>query len=220
MATTNAYDTLGIPRDATASRIRRAFRQFFHEIRPEHADDDAVRFGAARAAFDALSDRRERAEHDHSLMRAEADESIRRDTPPPITDAVDLMSGFDTYRPSHGEIRAQFARNFTGRGMPKSRTMRELTVELTISPDQAARGGTIPIDVPAATCCSCCQGTGATGYFHCDACDGHGLIWDVARVDVILAAPVRDNTNVPVSLRHLGVQNLYLRVNVRVAPTV
>src|SRR5687768_9310445 len=110
MATTNAYETLGVPRDATASRIRRAFRQFFHEIRPEHTDDEAMRFGAARAAFDALSDRRERAEHDRTLMRAEADESVGRNSPPPITDAVDLMSGFDTYRPSEGEIRAQFAR--------------------------------------------------------------------------------------------------------------
>jgi molecular chaperone DnaJ len=214
---TNAYETLGVPRDATTSRIRRAFRQLFHQVRPEQDDAAAKRFGDARAAFDALSDGRERAQHDRTVMRADAEQSARGEIPPPVTEPVDLMGGFDTYRPNRGEIRETFARNFTGRGMPKSRTMRDLTVEVAISPDQAARGGTLPIDVPVATCCTRCQGTGATGYFHCDACDGHGLTWDVARVDVILPSPIRDNTNIPVSLRHLGVENLYLRVNVRVA---
>jgi molecular chaperone DnaJ len=218
--TTNAYETLGVPRDADASRIRRAFRELFHHLRPERSHADATRLGTAQAAFDALCDGRERAEHDRALLRAEAEQSPAEMSPPPVAEPIDLMNGFDTHHPSRGEIQTHFARNFSREGLPKSRTMRELTVELTISPEQAMHGGTLPIDVPVAKCCAVCEGTGTTGHFHCDACDGHGLLWDVARVDVILPAPVRDNTNVPVSLRHLGVENLYLRVNVRVAPTL
>jgi hypothetical protein len=51
----------------------------------------------------------------------------------------------------------------------------------------------------------------------CPDCGGHGLLWDLARVDVLLAPPVRDGTMVPVSLRHLGMHNLLLRVHIRVA---
>ena len=61
------------------------------------------------------------------------------------------------------------------------------------------------------------EGTGSAGHYACDLCDGHGLQWRTARVDVLLPRPLSDGTIIDVPLRHLGVQNFVLRVHARVS---
>ena len=210
---TDFYLLLGVPRDASISRIRRAFQRFCREHDPDRDPGEAPAFDTVCDAYETLTNRERRFHHDLALQWAGA---IEPDLP--VTDEpVDLMDSFESHRPSREEIEDHFARNFTRRGVPKSHPVRELTMELTITSDAAERGGRLAIDVPIARPCDRCDGTGSTGYATCDDCDGRGLFWDSSRVDVILSRPVHDGTVVPVSLSHLGVDNLYLRVCVRVA---
>jgi molecular chaperone DnaJ len=210
---TDCYVILGVPRDASVSHIRRAFRRFCHQYDPDRGSEEAVHFNVACDAYETLTNRERRFHHDLELQWAGENEP----EPESVTAGpVDLMRSFESHRPPREEIQEQFARNATGRGIPKSHPVRELTVELAITPAAAVRGGMLPIDVPVARLCTRCDGTGSTGFMPCDDCDGHGLFWDVARVDVLLSPGVQDGTVVPVSLKHLGVQNLYLRVLVRV----
>ena len=67
--------------------------------------------------------------------------------------------------------------------------------------------------------CPRCDGSGSTGFYRCDQCDGHGLEWRTARVDVLFPRPVHDGTVITASLNHLGVQNFYLCVRARVMST-
>jgi DnaJ-class molecular chaperone len=204
---------LGVPRDASISHIRRAFQRFCREHDPDRDPSGASGFDSVCGAYETLVDRERRFHHDVALQQAGANVP----EPPSVSgEPVDLMRSFESHKPTRERIRDEFARNFTGQGVPKSHPVRELTVELTITPDAAAQGGRLPIDVPVARVCTRCGGTGSTGFMPCDDCDGHGLFWDVARVDVLLAPPVRDGTVVPVSLKHLGIDSLYLRVLVRV----
>jgi molecular chaperone DnaJ len=212
---TDCYLVLGVPRDASISRIRRAFYRLCHQFDPDRADADSGAFENAFDAFETLTNPDRRLQHDMALHGTDA----RKPEPKSVTpEPVDLMRSFETHRPGRDELQDQFAKNFTGRRVPKSRPVRELTVELTISPDAAARGGRLPIDVPVAQRCGPCEGTGSTGVMPCPECAGHGLLWDVARVDVLLSPPVQNGMVIPVSLRHLGVQNTYLSVHVHVVP--
>ncbi len=211
---TDCYLVLGVPRDASITRIRRAFRRFCHET---HADAlDPERFNAVRDAYETLRDRTRRFLHDLELHHAA--EAAAAAPPPSMTvGPVDLMDSFETHLPSRERILQHIAGNFTDRHAPKAHPARELLVELAIDSVAAARGGRVPVDVPVAERCARCGGNGSTGFMTCPDCGGHGLLWDLARVDVLLAPPVRDGTMVPVSLRHLGMHNLLLRVHIRVA---
>jgi len=132
-------------------------------------------------------------------------------------DAIDLFGSHETFRPSLDAMLNRWEQNFTHRHEPKSNPVRELHVELLLSPEQAVQGGSVPIEVPVARVCPRCEGSGVTGFYDCDLCDGHGTEWRAARVNVRLVPPVRDDGVVDVPLRHLGVRNFVLRCHVRVA---
>jgi molecular chaperone DnaJ len=211
----DCYLVLGIPRDASLPQIRRAVRELCRRVDPGAANSgNAGRFDAVTEAGSTLTSTARRADHDRTL----ATEGARPAGPAPLCPApIDLFGAFDTYRPSPDAIRSHWLQNFTGRGIPKSQPVRELVVELLLAPAEAERGGSVPIHVPVAHVCPGCAGTGSAGFYACDACDGHGVSWQTARVDVLVPAGVADGTTIPISLRHLGVRNLFLNVQVRVA---
>jgi hypothetical protein len=128
-----------------------------------------------------------------------------------------LFDSFQTVRPARDELLDFYRQNFSARGIPKSQPVRELTVDVMLSPARRPEAGRLPFEVPVARTCEICQGSGRTGFFHCDGCDGNGLVWETARLDVLLPAVVRDGTVIPVSLGRLGVGNLYLRLRIRLA---
>jgi molecular chaperone DnaJ len=215
----DCYATLGVARDANPSQIRRAFRTRFRQLHPDRAGPPgAARFDALRDAYDTLRDVARRADHDRQLLAREARAASEPDPGLPLMPAVDLFHSFEDYKPSRHEVLRVFMDNYTGR-LPKSRPVHALNVDLVLSPDQAGAGGVVPFQVPVARPCDRCAGTGRTGFFHCDICEGHGVSWSVARLDIILPAGVPDGTNLPVSMNHLGVRSLFLNVQVRVADT-
>jgi DnaJ-class molecular chaperone len=206
------YQLLDIPHDANLSQIRRAFRSL---ARGMHSDRDAgadARVTRLKEAHDTLA---------HTASRADYDRGLGAQSQPPsparlFDEALSLMDSFQTYRPSAEALEDLLAQNFTGR-MPKSRRVQAVHVEIALSPEQSAVGGVVPFDFPVAHVCARCAGTGTTGFFHCDACAGHGIDWELRRLDVLLPRHVADGASVNVPLRHLGVTNVYLTVHVRVA---
>ena len=135
----------------------------------------------------------------------------------PLRSPMALMSAFESYHPSLDTIWRQLEQNFSPAHAPKSQPMRELNLELLLAPDEAVRGGHFSIDVPVGHVCERCNGSGSTGFFQCDLCNGRGMTWQTARVIVFISPMTGDGTVIPISLRHLGVKNLFLNVHVRVA---
>jgi len=128
----------------------------------------------------------------------------------------DLFESFEAFRPSREIIWDHWTRNFTHR-VPKSQPKRDLNVEVALSRQEAMHGGRLGLQIPVGKLCSRCDGSGSTGYFTCDLCQGHGMFWETAQVDVLLSPPVPDGMVIPVSLKHLGIENLNLRLHVSVA---
>lgn len=72
------YQTLGVPQDATADDIRRAFRALAKKHHPDTGPaGSSAAFAAIAEAYETLSDPTARRAYDESLASAAADESAR-----------------------------------------------------------------------------------------------------------------------------------------------
>jgi hypothetical protein len=77
---------------------------------------------------------------------------------------------------SFDEIFNWLWRNFSDLSQPRSSRVQNLTLEVTLTQDQARRGGNAKIMVPAQALCPTCRGHGGVGFYECLRCAGEGII--------------------------------------------
>jgi molecular chaperone DnaJ len=212
----NYYLILGLSRDAGLTQIRRAFRRLSLRFHPDvTGEEHADQYDRVREAFETLSHTARRADYDRQLVTAEQTRTLADEITPLFPHAIDVMRDFGTVRPGTDEVLAHVLSNFTGRA-PKSHPTRELNIEITLTPDQAKQGGRVAVAVPVARVCSCCGGTGRSGFFACDACAGHGTTWQKATVDIPIPQNAQPDTTLETSLSHLGIHNMWLKTHLRI----
>ena len=159
------YEILGVPRDASLSAIKRAFRRLARRYRPEHSSEGVVPgLAELQAAYDTLSDEERRRRYDDELG---AERPLRPD--PPLV----------RYPPA-GDLRRPFA--------PMS-----LAAEVILSTRDAARGTMVALEVPLSTTCDACDGTGGE-LFDCRRCLGDGKVARRLPVPLHVPAGTRDGT--------------------------
>lgn len=161
------YDVLGVPRDADADAIKRAFRRLAKQYHPDtnKSADAEARFKEINEAYEVLSDDQKRATYDR----------FGHAGPSPFGGGAAGFGGFE-------EIFEEF---FTGFGQ-RSRSSRnapqrgaDLRVDLVISFEEAAFGAEKPIDVPRWEPCQTCRGSGSavgTTPVRCSMCQGSGQV--------------------------------------------
>ena len=88
-----------------------------------------------------------------------------------------------------------------------------LEVELTLTPQEAAKGGRIAIEVPIPTACSSCGGHGELAWRVCPRCGGRGIVQAVCPAVVVIPRHVRDRLVIPAPIINGSVQ---LRVHLRI----
>lgn len=220
------YLLLDVPRDADPEQVRHAYRVLAMQCHPDVAGAEReADFLRLKEAYETLSDSDRRTVYDRALRRRAEEKrpAISSGWRPPRWPSYPapphLFGSFATHRPPVEELAAVLLRNFTGRGTPKSQPVRDVGLELILTPEEAARGGAFALEIPAPEVCAVCEGTGGTGYFACDACGGEGSGWASHRIDVLIPRHAGDGTIIPVSLHPLGVRNLRLNVRVRIAET-
>ena len=60
----NPYDTLGVPKNASADEIKKAYRKLAREHHPDASGGDETRFKEIQGAYDVLSDPAKRQAYD------------------------------------------------------------------------------------------------------------------------------------------------------------
>jgi hypothetical protein len=120
------------------------------------------------------------------------------------------------YAPSLEEILDTYLRNYTGRGVPKSHHVDTVNLDVVLSRDELAGRSHLPIRVPVFQVCDRCGGSGHAGFFGCDKCNGAGILEEIRTLDVIIPPIGPEGATIPLSLKHLGVENLQL--NLRIMP--
>jgi molecular chaperone DnaJ len=168
------YETLGVPRNATADEIKKAYRKLVRETHPDkHPDDPAAeeRFKQIAQANEVLSDPDKRTQYDllgEAGMRGAAPGG-GFDPGMFSTDGIDLsdLLGGIFGRGGRGGARG-----------PQPQRGHDLEAGVTISFRDSLNGARVSIGVEALAPCTVCHGSGAapgTGPSVCPDCDGRGV---------------------------------------------
>ncbi len=163
------YETLGVPRDASDTDIKKAFRQLAMKYHPDRNPDDKEaeeNFKVINEAYSCLSDAEKRANYD----RFGTAEGIGAGYSP---------FGTGGFGDIFDDIFGDFFGTFSGRRKPRPTKGNDLRYDLEIALMEAAFGTEKVIEIPRWEFCSDCNGSGsAPGKTPsvCPNCKGAGQI--------------------------------------------
>lgn len=181
------YTILGVAPDASVSAIKKAFRRLAKRYHPDVAQAASPEdFQELQQAYETLANSERRRRYDQSLRQSRREDDWAASWAAP-------RGGAELRRPVQ----------------PSS-----LSGEILLRPDEAAAGGTLPLDVPVAATCPSCEGTGGF-VFDCMICGGEGKIQRRLPVPVRIPPGVRDGTVFQVSVDDPSVLSIILTVHIR-----
>jgi molecular chaperone DnaJ len=166
------YEVLGVPKNATADEIKRAYRKLTRKYHPDANPGDAdaeSRFKEINEANDILSDPQKRARYDQF--------GFVGDAPPPGADGFggDFFGGFgDIFENLFGGVSGSRGANPNA---PRQGSDLEMTMRITL--ETAYRGATREVEVPREENCPHCEGSGAepgSKITSCTVCGGRGQV--------------------------------------------
>lgn len=215
MAKKDYYLILGISPTESLSGIRKAFRKLAKDCHPDRVGDKGTRrFQDITEAYEVLSDPERRKAYNRTRGLKAIVEVERSAQEPLFAEPRSLVRDFGTIQPSIEELYDRLARNFTGIGVPKGEHPEGLNVEIILSPEEAAKGGTVSFDVPVFHPCPYCGGSGEDWLFPCMHCEQRGIVEDEKRVTLSIPPLVRNGSIYEIPLQGLGIHNFYLRVHI------
>lgn len=217
------FAILGITPNASADDIRSAYRRLAKEFHPDHYAGGDDRFQEVQEAYSVLGDRRKRSEYKQNIKKPPRRSSETRTThtePEPLIPnerPVDIgeispVRSFQSFTPSTNEIFDWLWDNFSNLSQPKSGRIQDLTLEITLTPEQARRGGNARIIVPAQVNCPSCRGYGGVGPYECLRCAGEGSLSGEIPVSVSFPPGLIKDHAVMVPLDRFGVRNVHVTV--------
>jgi molecular chaperone DnaJ len=162
------YDTLGVPRNASADDLKSAFRKLARQYHPDvnKASDAEERFKEINEAYAVLSDPERRAAYDRF---GRAGLNGMGGVPDWTTiDFSDILEGFFGF----GMGGSRQRRNAPRRGQ-------DLSMQMQLSFEESVHGVENEIEFTRDEECSGCKGTGAepgTGRERCETCTGRGEV--------------------------------------------
>ncbi|WP_277032846.1 molecular chaperone DnaJ [Propionimicrobium lymphophilum] len=166
------YETLGVPRDASAEQIKKAFRRKARQYHPDVNDspDAEDKFKAVNEAYAVLSDENKRAIYDRGGD--------------PMSSGFDGgMGGFGGFSSQGFDIGdlfgAMFGGDFGGSRGPRSRVQRgkDLLARLELELSEAVFGITSELKINTFVACQNCHGAGSadgSDPVTCTQCNGRG----------------------------------------------
>lgn len=164
------YEVLGVPRDASDSELKKAFRSLARELHPDVNDHDPAaeeKFKEAAEAYEVLSDPERRRTYDAYGM-----EGLR-------------SGGFSSTTSGFGSFEDLFSAFFGGSGFGRSGPSPggDIAAAVRIELEDVLEGCERELEFEAVESCPDCRGNGAepgTPISACSACEGTGEVRSVA----------------------------------------
>jgi molecular chaperone DnaJ len=183
------YRELGVPSDATADEIKKAYRKLAKENHPDanHGNTDAeLKFKSVSEAYGVLSDPGKRKEYDEAKRLFGTGGAGGFGFPGTGTGGFDVgdMFGGGHQQGGFGGLGDILGGLFNRRGSAggaSNRPQRGADVETDVRIDfaEAVKGATLPLRLSSPATCSTCGGNGAkpgTSPHVCPTCGGSGLV--------------------------------------------
>jgi molecular chaperone DnaJ len=169
------YDTLGVPKNASADEIKKAYRKLARQHHPDaNPGDDAAeaKFKEVQTAYDVLSDAEKRKRYDaygsaNGRMGGAGGGPQFADF-----DLSDLFGGLFGGGGGGGFGRAR---------APQPERGADLQTEVHVSFEDSLEGVQVPVRANLETACHTCGGSGAepgTAPIVCPECGGRGIVSD------------------------------------------
>ncbi|HVF06488.1 MAG TPA: molecular chaperone DnaJ [Frankiaceae bacterium] len=181
------YAALGVPKDATAADIKKAYRQLARDLHPDKNKGDRQaeeRFKEVSEAYAVLSDPAKRAEYDEQRTLFGGGFRGRNGT--------GFAGNFgDIFGGGLGDI---FGGMFGGGRARGPRRGADVETEVTLDFAEAVRGVTVPLRLSSPHACRTCNGSGAapgTVPRACATCNGIGSV-SVNQGPFSISQPCRD----------------------------
>ena len=178
------YKTLGVPKDAKAEEIKKAYRKLARTYHPDANKGDAAaeeRFKEISEAYDVLADPKRRAEYDEARSLFGAGGGRFRTTGGPgggagvPFDLGDIFGG-TAGAGGLGDVLGGLFGNRAGRTAAPRRGA-DVESQVTLAFSDAVDGVTLPLRMASEQPCPSCKGTGGRGGslpHQCPACLGTG----------------------------------------------
>jgi molecular chaperone DnaJ len=167
----DAYEVLGVGRDADEGQIKKAFRGLARELHPDvnnHDPQAEEKFKEAAEAYEILSDPERRQVYDRY-----GHDGLKRGGQSP---------NFDSFGSISDLFEAFFGGAGFGRGGARGGGDAEVAVEIDL--ENAAAGAPVEVSFEVVDRCERCKGNGAepgTPIKTCDRCGGQGVLQAVTR---------------------------------------
>ncbi|MBI4021874.1 MAG: molecular chaperone DnaJ [Candidatus Andersenbacteria bacterium] len=164
------YTTLGVDRTATPEEIKQAYRKLAHRYHPDKAGGNEDKFKQINAAYEVLSDGEKRAQYDQFGHTAGGQDfgpfgagvNINFEDFADFTNVGDLFSSF-----------------FGGKRPPRAMRGQDISVDVTISFLDSAKGTAVQLSHRLYQTCARCHGNAAepgTPIKTCSQCRGTGTV--------------------------------------------
>jgi len=210
MGAVNPYQALGVEPHASPRDIRRAYHALALRFHPDAASDESgERFAEIHEAYRLLSNPDARADHDRA-HQGYAQRRHQREFGLPLSLALFDVAG-DV---CHGALETSdllghgFVHEGIGHHEPE-----QLHYDLSLSADEAARGGRFSFRIPVRRHCRACT---LAGRWSCQVCGGDGFVVDEPEIDVLVPPGVHDGARADVWLGPVGIEGGLVDVTVRV----
>ena len=149
--------------------------------------------------------------------RGYAEPLIPEPQAPVDLDTASLTRFLHSYRPSFDQLFDRIFSNFTPSARPKGERLENLNVVITLTSEQAFRGGQVKISLPAEPTCPSCSGRGWIGPYECWRCSGEGVISGKYPIMINYPSGISENHMIKMPLDYYGINNLYLTVHFRIS---
>lgn len=199
------YEVLGVKREGTAEQIRQAFRKLARKYHPDVNPGDKSaeeKFKEINEAYEVLSDGEKRKKYDELGPNWKNGADF---TPPPEWGRVEFRDFGDVFGGTTGFsdfFETLFGGARSGRATSQRRSSRRASsfrgqdseAEMTLSLEDAHRGGIHRITLKGVRACSDCAGSGVSAGRICPTCRGSGQVLSPKTIDINVPPGARDGS--------------------------
>ena len=213
----NYYIILGVPSSATETDIKAAYRRLAKELHPDYYGEEHAPFQILQEAYSVLSNPESRKSYDYSLQDVSRNQQPQPSPParrysddtiePLVPDrGRGSFSGSFSNQPFHNfwsgfdSLYDNFSAHCRRSRQPENRSRDNVTVEITLSREQAQNGGNVQLKVPLQRYCPSCSGFGYLRH-NCRRCNSAGFVSGETTVTFSFPAGIRANQALHFSLR-------------------
>jgi molecular chaperone DnaJ len=169
------YAALGVPRDASAADIKKAYRKLAAELHPDRNPGGEERFKEVSEAYDVLSDSGKRKEYDEARELFAGGGRFAGGAP----GGFDINDLFGNRGGGFSDLFGGVFGNGQRGRRQQSRRGADLETSTTLPFLDALNGTTVSLRLASEGACDTCHGSGAapgTSPRTCPVCNGQGLV--------------------------------------------